>query len=126
MMAHFDRENTIQHLDDDVRFEQDSDDVFIIETIANDNPKPIWITADIAQKRILVERAALAESGMNVGFFKRFQKGMTFHDQALRILTVWPSIVELCSRVRVPTAFEISSGSTRKVDLLGPTSSLFK
>lgn len=128
MIDHFERRHTVAHQDDDGRFQETDDDVFLIQTIAHESPTPVWVTADLAQKRRPHERVALRDSGMSVVFFKRFYKGKSFHDQAMKVLAVWPNIVALCEKVRSPTAFEVPSGSptSPKVDRLGPTGQILR
>jgi len=41
MLSHFDRENNIVHQDDDARFQADSPDAEIINTLAAEIPKPV-------------------------------------------------------------------------------------
>lgn len=127
MISHFDRENTIVHLDADNRFSHDDEDEHIINTVAEDEPKPVvWVTADLKQKREANERAALRNSKMHVVFFnKRFNANKP-HYQAMKILAVWPTLQSLCTTAKQPTAFEVPSGpqSSAKVDTLGPTSEL--
>jgi hypothetical protein len=131
MIAHFERVHTVVHQDDDGRFSPTDLDVDIITTIAADDPKPVWITADLAQRKHPIERAALGGSGMTMFFFKRFiGQNQSPHFQSLKVLGVWPSIVKQAARVKVPTAFEIPFGSIGvprdKIDSLGPTAELFK
>ncbi|MGK2956058.1 MAG: hypothetical protein ACSLFI_10370, partial [Solirubrobacterales bacterium] len=90
MISNFDRENSIVHQDEDSRFVDMDDDVFLIETVKNDDDRTVWVTADISQKRNVDERAALRNSGMSVVFFKRFHKNKSIHFQAMKILSVWP------------------------------------
>jgi len=129
MLDHFDRENNIVHQDDDARFMPDSKDVEIIRTLSGESPKPVWVTADISQKKNPNERAALGSSGMTIFFAKRNQ--LTPHVQSLKWLAIWPTLVEFAERARVPTAFQIPFGRiggrlNTKIDTLGPTSSVFK
>lgn len=129
MLANFDRENNIVHQDDDNRFQRDTDDVTIVSALSSENPKPVWITADIAQKKNVLERAALRESGMSIFFFKN-NNGAP-HFQALKALAIWPTLVEYAGRAKAPTAFEVPAGRiggnlNTKIDRLGPTAELFK
>lgn len=95
MIGNFDRKNTIVHQDDDVRFDIDDTDAHILKILASEEPKPIWITADVAQKRKPDERVALRDSGMTVFFFKGFFKNKNPHFQSLKVLSIWPRIAEL-------------------------------
>lgn len=128
MIGNFERMHNVVHQDDENKFTADSEDVEIINTLAAEDPKPVWITADISQRRNPSERAALRESGMTIFFCKRHSG--TPHFQALKLLAVWPGIVEHAASVKVPTAFEIPFGRigkiVAKIDRLGPTRELFK
>lgn len=127
MISHFDRVNHIVHQDDDGRFADVEDDTVLIQTVKDDDPNMIWVTADITQKKNPRERLALRESGMNIVFFKRFHKNADAHYQAMKVLSVWPTICRLCENARDPTVFEVPAGTfkSNKVDVLGKTSDLF-
>ena len=122
MLNAFDRRNQIVRQDDDRRFEQDSDDAHIIRALASEDPKPIWVTNDISQKKVPAERLALRESEMTIFFVRRNYH--LPHHQALKLLAVWPTVIDFAEFVREPTAFMISSGQLaksgigRKVDKL--------
>jgi hypothetical protein len=117
MLDAYDRDNAIAHLDDDHRFSANTPDILWIRTIAVDDPKPILITADQRMRRDPVERHALARSGLTIVFLRAGFHNLAFHDQAVKLLTIWPKIVEVVSRVNDPTAFEITPAA-RKVDRL--------
>lgn len=123
MLNAYDRDNTIAHLDDDNRFSANTPDVEWIKAIASDHPKPVLITADQRMRRDPVERHALAHSGLTIVFLRAGFHNLTFHDQAVKLLTIWPKIVEVAGRVAEPTAFEITPAA-RKVDRLRKTSQL--
>jgi hypothetical protein len=123
MLNAYDRENTIAHLDDDNRFSPATADIDWIQTLASDDPKPILMTADQRLRRDPVERRALASSGLTVVFFRAGFHNLTFHDQAIKLLTIWPTIVEVVSHAREPMAFEITPAA-RKVDRLCRTDQL--
>jgi hypothetical protein len=123
MLDAYDRDNTILHLDDDNRFSPDTSDIDWIQTTASDTPKPVLITADQRLRRDPVERHALAHSGLTIVFLRAGFHNLTFHDQAVKLLTIWPKIVEIATRVTEPTAFEITPAA-RKVDRLCRTKDL--
>jgi hypothetical protein len=123
MLDAYDRDNTIAHLDGDNRFSPTTPDIDWIQTIAADQPKPVLITADQRMRRDPVERHALAHSGLTIVFLRAGFHKLTFHDQAVKLLTMWPKIVELVGRVAEPTAFEITPAA-RKVDRLCKTKDL--
>jgi len=127
MLGHFERRHNVVHQDDDSRFDPDSEDVYIINTLASEPEKPVWITADISQRKNAEERAALRGSGMTLFFCKK--AAVHPHHQALKLLAVWPTIVECAENARVPTAFEVPMGKiggnlNRKITRLGNTSDL--
>jgi hypothetical protein len=123
MLDAYDRHNTIAHLDDDRRFCPTTSDIDLIRTIASDDPQPVFLSADKRMRRDPVERHALAHSGLTIVFLRAGYHDLTFHDQAVKLLTVWPKIVEVVNRVTEPTAFEITPAA-RKVDRLRKTSEL--
>lgn len=113
MLDAYDVENTIRHLDDDARFYPNSPDVDIIAAVSADEPKPVYVTADQGNRRVPAERAALRDSGMTVIFLRGRFHHIAIHDQALKLLRIWPEIVNACARCREPKAFEITPGSNK-------------
>lgn len=127
-IGHLERNHTVIHQLDDGRFEQDSDDVHIITTLSHESPKPVWLTHDVSQRKIPAERAALRASGMNIFFWRR--RSLTPHQQALKMVSVWPAIVQSALTAKVPTAFEIPCGPigarlNDKIERICNTSELF-
>ena len=123
MLDAYETDHTITHLDDDSRFVPETADVDWIEAIAAEEPKPILVTADINIARKPVERQALRASGLTVVFLKSRFHQLPFHTQAVKLLTIWPELVDKVSRCREPTAFEITPAAT-KMRRLGPTVTL--
>src|SRR5688572_24408652 len=118
MLDAYDRDHAVAHLDDDGRVTKDTSDLEWMRTIAADEPKPVLITADVRIRRDPVERQALRDSGLTVVFFRAGFHDLDMHQQAVKLLTIWPEIVKQVSRVVEPTAFEITPAA-RKVDRLG-------
>jgi hypothetical protein len=108
MLGHYDRENNLKHQDDDVRFEHDTSDVDIINTLAEERPKPIWVTADIMQRKNPAEGEALRSSGMTIFFCKRNSGDP--HFQSLKMLAMWPTIVRYAATSKSPMAYEVPAG----------------
>lgn len=123
MIDVFEVEHAVTHQDDDARFPADTPDVDLIQGLAGDDPKPVLVTADINIRRRPVERQALAASGLTVVFLKARFHDLSFHQQAVKLLGVWPELVRQTTRVREPTAFEITAAA-KKVTRLGPTQRL--
>ena len=124
MLDAFEIDHTITHMDDDVRFLPTTPDVTWISTLARDEPPPILISADINIRRMPVERQALKDSGLTIVFLKSgFSKNLKIHHQAVKLLKIWPKIVDRTSRAREPTAFEITPAAT-KVNLISKTRDL--
>lgn len=121
IIAAYDRANTIVHQDRDARFDPRTTDEDLIMAVGQESPKPVWVSADIAQKKKNgVERLALVNSGMTLVFFRGGFNSTPFHQQAVKILTVWPNIVQLTQYAKGPTLFEVSNGmSSNKVEDLG-------
>jgi hypothetical protein len=110
MLRAFDRDNNIDHEDWDKRFSHDAEDTDLIGVVAGDTPKPVWVSADLSQRKNPAERLALARSGMSLVFFRAgFNSAFSFHQQAIKIVTVWPSVVQQCQTTRQPSVFEVSS-----------------
>ena len=125
MMGHFERAYSVVHLDDDNRFKPTDTDIKIVTTLAQDDPPPIWITADVNQRRNPVERAALGSSGMTIVFFKAGFHKVSFHRQAIGVLNIWPELVKQTIRCKQPSVFEITP-ACRKVDFVCLTADLLK
>ena len=122
-LAGFYPDDGIVHQDDDKRFTKDSKDVFIIQTLAQQDPPPVFLTCDLNMRRKYPdERKALANSGLSVVFLKKNWNNLPFPEQARKIITAWPSIIEATEDLRIPTAFEITVNG--KIERLGPISNL--
>jgi len=113
----YDVQNTIIHQDDDNRFDQTTQDVVLIETIASDQPSPAFVTADQAMLRRSVERMASANSKLTIIFLRPSWNDLSFHLRTVKLMSLWPSIVQRVERCREPTAFE-STSSARKLEQL--------
>jgi len=124
MLDAYDIENAIRHLDDDARFDATDKDEYIIKTVAEDDPRPVFITADVNMyTRNPNERRALAGSGLTCVFIKKGFHNQAFHQQAVNLLKIWPDIVRDTTRCRVPTAFEMTPAA-KKLYRLYPTVNL--
>jgi hypothetical protein len=77
MVAAYETEHTIRHLDDDARFADSTPDMEWMRTIAADTPPWIVISADFGILRNKAERAVLPESGLT---FFCFNKAWAKHD----------------------------------------------
>ena len=114
MLDGYDQQNHIMHQDDDKRFDCKDEDVFIVQALSQEDPKPVFITADVNMyTRKPNERKALRESGLTCVFFKKRFNNLPVHDQAMKVLKLWPEIVEQTSRCRHPYAFEVSPAATK-------------
>jgi hypothetical protein len=103
-------EDTIVHLRYDERFTAASLDHDIYNTLAHDNPPPVFVTSDRAQKtRGSVERQALRDSGLTVIFFAKDYAHLDIHSQALVAIKAWPEIRRSVARCAHPTIFDVSS-----------------
>lgn len=125
MLAGFgiETEHVVIHQDDDARFKPQSEDVFIINALASENPKPVFLTADLNMRsKYPHERKALSDSGLTLVFFRKTFHQVPVHAQAVKLLKAWPGIVEATCRCRVPTAFEVNANG--KIAAIGPTNKL--
>jgi PIN like domain len=123
MLAGYDAEHIIVHQDDDGRFKPDSTDVFLIGTLSQEKPKPVLLTADLNMRtKHPSERKALAASELTLVFFRKVFHNQQIHEQAVKMLRVWPSITKAIGRCRAPIAFEVTANG--KLCKLGPTSGL--
>ncbi len=123
MLDAYDIENTIRAQMDDNHFQADTPDIEIIRRIAKYVPRPVFVTADRAIRGRPDERIALAESGLTVVFLRAGFTKLNCHQQAIKLLAIWPEIVNAVSRCKVATAFEIGPNA-RKVDTIGPTANM--
>lgn len=95
----------------------------ILDALRSQDPLPVFLTTDPGRETNAQARAVLAQSGLTVVFLRRGWNNLPFHTQAVKLLTIWPKLVTETSRVKEPTAFEITP-SARKVQRLGPTADL--
>lgn len=120
----YDTDNEITHQDDDVRFVCTDEDISILEALSQQEPKPVFITADVNMRhRNPDERQALRGSGLTCVFMKKGVNNLSFHEQAWKILKLWPEIVRHTGSCREPTAFEVGPAA-RKVQRYRSTKEL--
>jgi hypothetical protein len=122
LAAYSEREHEVRHLDQDDRFEKTTGDEVWLRTIGADQPQWAVLSADLAILDRPPERKALEEANLTFfGFDRRWLK-MAFHEQAWRLVKVWPAIVEKAeSRVGRPTIFKVHWGSSLEIEELGHT-----
>jgi len=119
----YDCENEVRSLAETDAGDPGAPDSVILEALRGQTPRPVFVTPDPGRATNAQARVLLARSSLTVVFLRRGWSSLPFHTQAVRLLTIWPEIVAATSRVKVPTAFEISP-SARKVQRLGPTAEL--
>ncbi|HUS92334.1 MAG TPA: hypothetical protein VM695_10815 [Phycisphaerae bacterium] len=112
MVAGYETEHEVVHLDDDRRFDPRSQDVFILGSLASEDPKPVFLTGDLNMRtKHPQERKALACSGLTVIFFRKTFHNTPIHEQAMKLLRVWPDIMRETMACSAPTAFEVSANA---------------
>lgn len=111
------------HQDDDDRFEKTSSDVFIIQTLSKERPRPIFLTADLnIRRKYPEERRALRDSGLIVFFFKKGFHNLPIRVQAQKAIGIWDEIVEKATQCSKPVAFSV--GPNGKIEEHGLTKNL--
>jgi hypothetical protein len=124
MLDAYDGQHTVRHLDDDTRFPKTVSDIDMIHVLSTDNPRPVFVTADVNMRtRIPEERNALAGSELTCVFLRRGFHALPFHTQAVKLLSIWPEIVRETIRCSEPTTFEVAPAAI-KVQRLCPTRNL--
>lgn len=120
MIAAYDDEHEICHHNDDPRFDEKSKDTYIIETLSQDCPLPVFLTCDInIYRKYPDERAALRESGLTTFWFRKTFHNISRYEQAKKLLHAWPSIKECAESCKYPTAFEVTpNGKVNKIGLI--------
>lgn len=112
---------SIEHLDE--RFEKTTSDIEWIQALTQ-RPEP-WavISGDGRILRNPAERAVLGASGLTFFLLRSGWVNLPPHDQACKLLKVWPKIVEAADEAREPSVFEIPV-SAPKVEFRSFTSKL--
>lgn len=123
MLNGWDIPNDLVHSDDDDRFDKNSSDIFILQTLSKERPKPVFLTADLNMKcKYPEERQALHDSGLTVFFFKKGFNNLVIEVQGQKALKIWKNIVEAAKHCSRPMAFAI--GTNGKIENLGLTKNL--
>jgi hypothetical protein len=122
MLTAYEQVHSLIHQDDDGRFTKHSTDVEIITTLGAETPKPVLLTADL-YRADPEERKALRVAKLTVVFFKSGFHEVSFHEQAVKCLKIWPELVEVTTRCNEPTVFEIKPTAV-KVSRLCKTADL--
>ena len=113
----FDDENTIQHLDDDSRFTDQTPDVEWLAKLAEDTPPWHVITNDWRILRNEVEKAALDKAGLKFFVLNKAWVHMPFHELTWKFIKAWPNVVAKAKNDR-RKVFEIQAGASLKVEAL--------
>ena len=121
IIAAYEVNHKVRFLDD--HFDKATKDVDWIKAVSIWDEPPVVISADNRMRRDPVERQALATSKLTLVFIKAGFHNFSMHDQALKLLKIWPEIVTETKRVVEPTAFEITPRFAR-VDLVCKTAKL--
>jgi len=110
----FDAEHQVIHQDDDRRFASTDQDTYIIETLSQENPKPVFVSADVnIYTRRANERQALRGSGLTCVFLKKGFSNLPFREQTLKLVRLWSEIAKQTSRCRQPTTFEVTPAAVK-------------
>lgn len=95
MIAQFE-DRTVRFHDDDDRFEIDSPDTEIIQTLGGDTTyRWVLISADARITRRPAEKAALSGTGIKFFYCGRAWFKMTMHEQAWKFVRAWPTLAEM-------------------------------
>lgn len=90
-------------------FSQGTHDVDWLKDLASrPDPKPIVVGGDGAILRRPAEAAALKESGLSYFLLVKGFPELPLYEQASKFFHAWPTILDLASKLRTPTVFEIS------------------
>ena len=113
MIEQYEARYLVRFQDDDSRFQIDSPDTEIIETLGGD-AEHRWalVSADTRITRRPTERAALAGVGIKFFYCGRAWFRMTMHDQAWKFVRAWPQIVEMAENHK-QRIFEIEGANLK-------------
>lgn len=106
--------NEIRHVNHDERFSPTTRDVDWIGAIGRDEPKWHVLSVDVGILRNPQERRVLHESGLKFFLLSRSWAKMMLHEQAWRLIKIWPRIMDAGANVR-GRVFEVSAGGGGKV-----------
>jgi PIN like domain len=118
MLDGYDIDNEVRHHDD--AFEKTTADEVWIVQLSKASPSDVVLTGDIRIMKAEAPALALKASGLTCFFLKSGWINIPMHQQAVKLLTLWPDLVSEAQRVREPTLFEVPI-SGRKVDRIGFT-----
>lgn len=107
---------TVQHLDD--CFDKTTPDVEWMRAVAARGSDWVVISNDNRLLRNEVERKVLIETGLTYFILSKGWTGIPIHEQACKLLRVWPVILKTASTTRIKSAVFVVSVSSLKVDLL--------
>lgn len=112
---------SVEHHDE--QFGKATTDIQWIQAIAQRSEQWAVVSGDGRILRNPAERAVLAESGLTFFLLRSGWVNLPVHDQACKLLKVWPKITEAADGAREPSVFEVPV-SAPKVEFLAFTARL--
>lgn len=111
----------VEHHDE--RFEKTTSDIDWMHAVAQRTEDWAVVSGDGRILRNAAERAVLAESGLTFFLLKSGWLNLPIHDQACKLLKIWPKMTEAATEAREPSVFEIPI-SAPKVEFIAFTARL--
>lgn len=96
---------SVEHHDD--RFERTTADIDWMQSVAERSEDWAVLSGDGRILRNPAEQAVLASSGLSFFLLRPGWVNLPVHEQACKLLRVWPKVVDAADGVREPSVFEI-------------------
>lgn len=118
MLDAFDADHTIRHHDDDTRFERTTPDAEWLAALAGDDEPWVIVSGDGKILSNKAESVLLERTGFRYFYLAPAWLRMRIHEQAWKLVRVWPAVTEAAANVR-GRVFEVSGGRSLKVRRVG-------
>ena len=121
MIHAYDPEHTIQHHDD--VFRKTTSDVDWMKELAGREDRWLVISGDLRILKNKAEAPVLRSSGLSFFALMAGWININLHEQAWKLVKVWPLVLETAEKVQRPTVFQIPVNA-QKIDRYGFTADL--
>ena len=118
MITALERDHTIQHHDEDPRFQTTTPDTEWISVLGKDRPTWVVISGDGRILRNKAERSALREAKLNFFCLSKQWMHAPKYEFAWKFVKVWPDILENAKLMSsYQCVFEVTGGKSLKIDV---------
>ena len=113
----------VRHHDDNSRFDRNSKDTYILDSLYEEDPEWIFVGGDGKILKNKVELSVLADHNLTYLLFNKQWCGKGIEDTCWMLIKGWPKITAEMQRLKVHSIVELKFGHLGAIEVKGPTAS---